>query len=165
MASSNRIFFTYGWRGKTKIPLIRIKLCNSTNSTRKKLGQCYHGASNTCSRTHVESNEWEFCLPGLGPTAITHTSRSTRLAFTKFEVSSSLYSNYKITYTVRKNIFFLQNEIQLQTNYQQKSLEKESSWKNYSSFTKNVTILKTVLNHIWAVLYNSHHQAMSLLNL
>lgn len=65
----------------------------------------------------------------------------------------------------KKEHFFLQNEIQLQRNYQQKSLEKESSWKNYSSFTKNVTILKTVLNHIWAVLYNSHHQAMSLLNL
>lgn len=47
--------------------------------------------------------------------------------------------HYKIPYTVRKNIFFY--EIQLQRNYQQKSLEKESSWKNYSSFTKNVTIL------------------------
>ena len=52
-----------------------------------------------------QMNEESTCL-GSNCYAITHTSRSTRLAFTKFEVSSSLYSNYKIPYTVRKNIFF-----------------------------------------------------------
>ena len=145
MASTTGFFFTYGWRGKTKIPLTRIKLLQLNIFNQKKLSQFYPWC-----QQHMQQNP---C--GVKWMRILSTCLGSNCYNTYVKVNQAcIYQIWSFKFTLlqlqnyihsKKEHFFLQNEIQLQRNYQQKSLEKESSWKNYSSFTKNVTILKLYL--------------------